>query len=342
MSDAGPTASSPQGLPQARAARKPPPAGVSRRGFGRALAVAALPLALPGRAAESPTDAATPPANSARWRPRFMLASALYGDAPLATVVAEVAKTGATMIDLWPKPHGSQREEVAALGVPNVRELLAAAGVTLGGIACYKVGAFNLAAEFALAKQLGAEAPVLVCTAPGDGDASGSDLAAAIGRFLEKLRPSVAAAEQTGGMIAIENHSKSLLQTGDGIRRFADLVHGDRVGVALAPHHLPQDGELIAAVARDLGPRLKLVYAQQHGKGSTEKLSKPDELLQLPGRGPLDFGPLMRQLAALAFPGPVEIFMHPVPRGVPILPTVAAITAEVNRARAHLVAVGGD
>ena len=141
-----------------------------------------------------------------------------------------------------------------------------------------------------------------------------------------------------GGVIAIENHSHSLLQTPDGIRRFADAMTSDRVGVALAPHHLPQDAELVAGIARDLGPRLKFVYAQQHGKGSNEKLPKEDELLQMPGRGPLDFGPLMRQLAAMNFAGPVEIFMHPVPRGVPILDTVAAITAEVNRARTALLA----
>jgi hypothetical protein len=47
----------------------------------------------------------------------------------------------------------------------------------------------------------------------------------------------------------------------------------------------------------------------------------------------------MRELAAQRFAGPVEIFMHPVPRGVPILDTVPAITAEVNRARAYLEAV---
>ena len=58
----------------------------------------------------------------------------------------------------------------------------------------------------------------------------------------------------------------------------------------------------------------------------------------MPGRGPFDFGPLMRQLSAMHFDGPVEIFMHPVPRGVPILDTVAAITAEVNRARTALLA----
>ena len=169
---------------------------------------------------------------------------------------------------------------------------------------------------------------MLVTMAPGKGDVPGDELAAAIKDFLENLRPSIAAAEEVGGVIAIENHSNSLLRTPDSVRRFADAVTSDRVGVALAPHHLPQDAHLIATLARDLGPRMKFVYAQQDGKGSKEKLPKEVELLQMPGRGPLDFGPLMRELAAQRFAGPVEIFMHPVPRGVPILDTVPAITAE--------------
>jgi sugar phosphate isomerase/epimerase len=292
-------------------------------------AVAAAAVARGGVAADAP------------WRPTYILASALYGNFPLADILPEVAKTGAGSIDLWPKPHGTQREEIDTLGEEKVREMLAAAGVKLGGIACYTVGAFKLAGEFALAKRLGAEAPVLVTMAPGKGDAPGNELAAAIEEFLEKLRPSIAAAEESGGVIAIENHSRSLLQTPDGIRRFADAVTSDRVGVAFAPHHLPQDAHLIATLARDLGPRMKFVYAQQHGKGSKEKLPKEVELLQMPGRGPLDFGPLMRELAAQRFAGPVEIFMHPVPRGVPILETVPAITAEVNRAQAYLEALLG-
>ena len=273
-----------------------------------------------------------------RWQPRWILASALYGTFPLAEILPEVAKTGADMIDLWPKPHGTQREEIDTLGEEQVKAMLSAAGVRLGGIACYKVGPFKLADEFALAKRLGGEGTVLVTTAPGDGSLTGDALTSAIKAFLEKLSPSIAAAEATGGVIAIENHSSSLLQTPEGIRRFAELATHDRVGVAFAPHHLPQDAALIATLARDLGPKVKFVYAQQHGKGSKEKLPKDDEMLQMPGRGPLDFAPLMRELAAMRFAGPVEIFMHPVPRGVPILESVAAITAEVNRARSHLLA----
>ena len=269
------------------------------------------------------------------WQPRYILASAMYGNFPLAEILPEVAKTGAASIDLWPKPHGTQREEIDTLGEATVAAMLARHQVKLGGIACYRLGPFNLADEFALAGRLG-EGVVLVTGARGDANATGTALKAEIKRFLEKLRPSIAAAEETGGVLAIENHSNSLINSPDSIRWFGELVTSDRVGVALAPHHLPQDGELVASLARELGPRLKFVYAQQHGKGSKEKLPKQDELLQLPGRGPLDFGPLMRQLAEMRFAGPVEIFMHPVPRGVPILDTVPAITAEINRARAYL------
>ena len=269
------------------------------------------------------------------WQPAYILASAMYGNFPLTEILPEVAKTGAATIDLWPKPHGTQREEIDTLGEAKVRALLAEHGVTLGGIACYRLGPFNLADEFALAGRLG-EGVVLVTGARGDAKATGTALKAEIKRFLEKLRPSIAAAEETGGVLAIENHSNSLINSPDSIRWFGELVTSDRVGVALAPHHLPQDGELVASLARELGPRLKFVYAQQHGKGSREKLPKQDELLQMPGRGPLDFGPLMRQLAEMQFAGPVEIFMHPVPRGVPILDTVPAVTAEINRARAYL------
>ncbi len=47
-------------------------------------------------------------------------------------------------------------------------------------------------------------------------------------------------------------------------------------------------------------------------------------------------GNARRELAELHFAGPIEIFMHPVPRGVPILDSIEAITAEVNHARAYL------
>jgi sugar phosphate isomerase/epimerase len=62
----------------------------------------------------------------------------------------------------------------------------------------------------------------------------------------------------------------------------------------------------------------------------------------MPGRGPLDFGPIMRTLTETSYNGFVSIFMHPYPRGIPILPSAGEVTAEINRARQYLesLAVG--
>lgn len=68
----------------------------------------------------------------------------------------------------------------------------------------------------------------------------------------------------------------------------------------------------------------------------TRKLPKEQELLQLPGRGDLDFVPLLAALKKINYQGRTEIFMHPVPRGIPIQPTAEQVTAEINRSREYL------
>ncbi len=45
---------------------------------------------------------------------------------------------------------------------------------------------------------------------------------------------------------------------------------------------------------------------------------------------------ILAALRNINYQGYTEVFMHPVPRGVPILETTAAITDEINRARRHL------
>jgi sugar phosphate isomerase/epimerase len=64
-----------------------------------------------------------------------------------------------------------------------------------------------------------------------------------------------------------------------------------------------------------------------------------EELMQLPGRGPLDWAPLLRALYDIRFSGWTEIFMHPTPRGRPIRETASQVTEEINRARVHLETV---
>ena len=66
------------------------------------------------------------------------------------------------------------------------------------------------------------------------------------------------------------------------------------------------------------------------------RMPKEKELLQMPGRGPLDFKPLLAALRGIRFAGWTEIFMHPTPRGVAILDLPTDVTEEINRSRAYL------
>ena len=79
-----------------------------------------------------------------------------------------------------------------------------------------------------------------------------------------------------------------------------------------------------------------MFYAWQHGMGCHKKLPKEQELLQMPGRGKLDFTPILSALRDIKYDGWTEIFMHPVPRGIPVLETTDAITVEINRSRQYL------
>ncbi|NOY40727.1 MAG: sugar phosphate isomerase/epimerase [Planctomycetes bacterium] len=277
-------------------------------------------------------------AADSKKKPRlnYILSSAMYGYTALEEILPEVKKTGATAIDIWPKVHGNQREQINEMGLDRFAELLRKHDIRLGTLTSYALGPFKLQKEMHVAKQLGGDGVVLVCAARGPRDLTGDDLKSAVGDFVEKMKPHVEVAEATGCTIAIENHSNNLIHSRDSILWFAELAKSDRLGLAFAPHHLPQDSDMIAKLAGAVGPKVYFFYAQQHGKGSREKLPQNEMLTQMPGRGPLDFAPILLELLKTGFQGYTEIFMHPVPRGIPILDSTAAITEEINRSRDYL------
>ena len=59
-------------------------------------------------------------------------------------------------------------------------------------------------------------------------------------------------------------------------------------------------------------------------------------LKQMPGFGSLDYAPIIAALKEIKYGGLSEIFMHPVPRGVPVLDTPEKISGAINKSRAHL------
>lgn len=271
---------------------------------------------------------------NSNWSPRYLLSACMYGYQSIETILPEVQKTGASAIDIWPKPHGDQREQLDIMGEEKFASLLRQYHISLGCMTQYKLGPYGLTNEMQLASRLGCK--TIVTGGDGPANQRGQELKRAIGDFATKMRPHLELAEATGVTLAIENHANSLIDSPDSIQWLLELCESQHLGIALAPYHLPQETKLLSGLIRDCGDRLTVFYAWQHGMGCMTQLPKEEELLQLPGRGDLDFRPLMKALAEINFQGWTSIFMHPVPRGIPILETTEKVTEEINRARAYL------
>ncbi len=296
---------------------------IDRREFLAASAVTAASLATPNLALAAP-----------QLKPKYILGSCMYGYTGVDEILPEVAKVGATALDIWPKVHGNQREQLDEMGEEKFAALLKQHNVTLGCITQYKLGPFGLRDEMRLAKRLGCK--TIVCGGSGPKDLKGKELKAAVGAFIEKLKPHLAVAEETGVTIAIENHGNNLIDSPDSLKWLAELRTSDNLGIAFAPYHLEQDEKLQSDLIRTLGSSIAMFYAWQHGMGCHVKLPKEQELLQMPGRGDLNFVPLFAALQEIKYDGWTEIFMHPVPRGIPILKTTAKVTTEINRSREYI------
>lgn len=268
------------------------------------------------------------------FRLRYILASSLYGTLPLDVILPEVRKTGADSIDIWPLKHGNQREQIAEMGDEKFAALLKQHNVKLGCLTRYDLGPFKLEPEIEFGRQFGAK--LIVTGSGGSGKLTGDDLKRALKEFVEKMKPHVEKATAAGIVIGIENHGHCMLASPDSVRWLSEFSPSPNLGIAFAPYHLPQDPTLLADLITTLGPKLALFYAWEHGKGCMTKLPKDEEMMQLPGRGTLDFKPILAALRRINYCGWTSVFMHPTPRGIPILPTAAEVTAAVNQTQKYL------
>ncbi|MDO8542962.1 MAG: TIM barrel protein [Opitutaceae bacterium] len=297
---------------------------IPRRHFLRSLAVAAAAPVL-CRAARG--DA---------FHLRYILSSAIYGEMPLDVILPEVAKTGCEAIDIWCRVHGNQREQIAEMGDGAFAALLQRHRVKLGVSTRYPLGPGGLREEMEWMKKFGGG--IIVTGSRGPSEPSGAAAKTAVREFLEMMKPHAERAEENGITIALENHDKHLLYHPDALRYFAEFNRSPRLGIAFAPHHLHAWTDQIPALIRDLGAsQIPFMYFQEHSEGIRKKTTKEIELQQLPGfGGGLDYREIVKALRDIHYAGYVEIFMHPTPRGVPILPTVAEITAAINRSRDYV------
>lgn len=269
--------------------------------------------------------------------PRYVLSSAMYGDMSLDTVLGEVKKAGCEAIDIWRKVHATHREQVTEMDDEAFQELLKKHNTTMAISTCYPLGPFGQDEEMAWVKKNGGYMTVCASGRMGEIDASGSEARSQVKAFFEKLKPHYELAEELGITMAIENHKKAMLSSPDSIRYFAELNPSNNVGIAFAPHHLYDAVEDIPKLIEDCGKEnLPFIYFQEFHPSSKEKMAKEEELKQLPGFGTLDYEPILEALKKIEFDGLAEIFMHPVPRGIPMLDTAEEITAAIKESRSYI------
>ncbi|MEM7602055.1 MAG: TIM barrel protein, partial [Verrucomicrobiota bacterium] len=227
--------------------------------------------------------------------------------------------------------------QIDEMGDKAFQSLLKKHDTTMAISTCYPLGPFGQEEEQAWVKKNGGHMTVCASGRMGDKDPVGSEAKSQVEAFFEKLKPHYERAEEIGITMAIENHKNAMLSTPDSIRYFAELNPSANVGIAFAPHHLYDAVDDIPNLIRDCGQKnLPFIYFQEFHPSSKEKMSKEDELKQLPGFGTLDYVPILQALQDIEFNGLAEIFMHPVPRGVPMLETAGEITMAINRSREFL------
>jgi len=307
------------------------PSPIDRRAALEQLGLAIATASLASNAAET-LQASEPLFQQSA--PRHLLSSSLFGYSNLSDILPIAKQLGIQAIDVWPKVHGNQREQLTEMGEAQFVELLASYDCKLECLTQYPLGPFGLGEEMRLAKRL--SCGTIVTGAGGPKGLLGNELKEALRQWAEKMKPHLEIAQQCDVTIAIENHANSLLDSPDSIRWFQDFRPSERLTIAFAPYHLPQDEAMLSALIGDVLPSIEVFYAWQHGKGCMQAQPKEDEQLQLPGRGKLDFAPLLAQLKKGAYRRWTEVFMHPFPRGIPIAERLDQVTELLAASKAYV------
>lgn len=296
---------------------------MKRRDFVKGAAAAAF-VPLSGRTAEE-------------FSLNYVLSSAMYGDLPLEQVLAAANESGSGSVDIWRKVHATHREQIEEMGDEAFQSLLTKHKTRMSISTCYPLGPFKQDEEMRWVKKNGGHMTVCGSGSMGEKDPVGAEAKKQVQAFFEKLKPHYELAEELGVTMAIENHKNAMLSSPDSIRYFVELNPSKNVGIAFAPHHLYDAVEEMPKLIRDIGrEQLPFFYFQEFHPSSKKKMTKEDEVKQMPGFGTLDYVPLVAALKEIGFEGLSEIFMHPVPRGIPMRTTAGEITGVINESRAYL------
>jgi len=231
------------------------------------------------------------------------VASLLFAGHERAKVVEALRSIGVAAVDLWSIPGWAEHVRLDEDDPIAIAAELQQNGVRPCALSLYTRDPQRLRRGVEFAARLGA--PIVV------NGAVGRDW----GELATFLRPALDAAAQTGIRLAIENHTDTLLDSGDRMAEFCRRFPADLVGIAFAPPHAWVVGERPNELVHRFADRLLLVYLwdvapQNRGLAWWRQHWHEFPEAQFPGEGILDFVALADALQRTSCPAQQVICLH--------------------------------
>jgi sugar phosphate isomerase/epimerase len=245
-----------------------------------------------------------------------------YHDFSLEDSLRELAGLGFTHVNLWSSRNPLAHHVNPGDDVAEIRRLLQKYGITPTALTMYGKTQDEMRQRIELAADIGIDTVVFDCEA---------NYAEFVGSFLPGLLPTC---EKRGVRIAVENHitvpfTEDMESGGheeerwaEGVDSFAQIkrlvadLDSPYIGVCVAPAHLWVMNETISEVITYLAERKKLYFIylwdidRAYRRGVDGLFFGPGEK-QLPRPdGTLDYGVLLRALAAVGYEGVASLKCH--------------------------------
>ncbi|MDR2763135.1 MAG: sugar phosphate isomerase/epimerase [Planctomycetaceae bacterium] len=231
-------------------------------------------------------------------RYQYVCSSVNYASLSLEEACRRISELGYESIDIWDAippwlkcPHLQYAAET--LKADGLKKLLEKYRLKLCGFTVYSAG-YAKYAEFL--GQCGGGISIQGSRAP-----TTNSLTADMKKFMEELKPAIELCEKHNFYLLIENHSgRVLLNKLDSFKAFVDLNVSDRIGIALAPHHILVNNESVVEAIRICGERLRFIYMWSNEKGEQ----------QMPGVGKVDMKDWIIALNEIGYSRALTPFMH--------------------------------
>ena len=227
-------------------------------------------------------------------KPLYSCSSINFTSLSLEKACERIAELGYDAIDIWGYLGCQHLKQVADdLKSEGLKALLEKHRLKLGSFSVYGAG---YAPYAKLLGQCGGGVAIRGSRPRGQNSVTDD-----MKKFMEELKPELELCEENDSYLAIENHGGGdLLNKIDTLKAFVDLNKNKRLGIALAPYHVMNNGESVADAVRICGSQLLFIYFWTN---------EADEK-QMPGVGQTDVSHWFRALNDIGYSRYLNPFMH--------------------------------